>query len=173
MKLKQANNHKLSDEEKKILEDFPNKHITDQEFNWARNECFNSNNEQEVVDKYGAIFVEGMKDIFTLVIYGNYIRLRYKANKETRNEEDSPWGQSDMTFPISASPRLLYQMLFHIHHGDHPKKAFLEIYTGQISDQAEKKKILDFLKNKPLDEMIHELKEIHITPFINDTDADA
>ena len=90
-KLKEKNNHSLTEEEKKLLEEFSKENISDQQFVWARNQCFNMSNEREVVDKYGGEFVEGLKDIYILTMYANYIRIRYQASMENWDSNETPW----------------------------------------------------------------------------------
>ncbi len=172
-KLKEKNNQPLTEEEQKLLADFPKRNISDQQFVWARNQCFNTENEQEVIDKYGKKFVEGLKDIYILIMYANYIRIRYQASMENRDSGDTPWWDEDTKFTISASPRLLYQMLLHVHHGTHPKKAFMEVYLGQISDATIKKEIRNFFNETSWDTIVNTIKEVHVEAFKEVTEENA
>ena len=70
-----------------------------------------------------------------------------------------------MRFTISASPRLLYQMLLHVHHGTHPKKAFMEVYLGQISDATIKKEIRDYFNKTTWKDIVKTIKKVHVTAF--------
>jgi hypothetical protein len=59
-----------------------------------------------------------MEDLYTMMLYANYIRLRYKASKEGW-EDGLPWDEdtNDLFEDISFSPRLAIQALEQLHNG--------------------------------------------------------
>jgi hypothetical protein len=87
-----------------------------------------------------------MEDIYTMMLYANYIRMRYKATKEWWDEE-LPWDEetNDLFDDISFSPRLAIQALEQLHNGWlTAKEAVIETFVGQLTDVNNRPKVIEF-----------------------------
>lgn len=141
--------NKLTKEKQEILEKF--KPISDTDFIWAWNQLFNMNNKQAVLDKFWSYFVEWMKDIYEIVVYSNYIRMRHKIAK-LRIEGDFPWDEDSNQYfeEKSFSPRLVIQALEQFNNGNEissPKEAVIQTYVQQVSDTKKHAEIIQFLNS--------------------------
>ena len=142
--LDQIHGNRLTPEKKKILKNF--KPISDSDFIWAWNNLFNWWNEEEVKEKFWDTFISWMEDIYTMMLYANYIRMRYKATKEWWDEE-LPWDEetNDLFDDISFSPRLAIQALEQLHNGWlTAKEAVIETFVGQLTDVNNRPKVIEF-----------------------------
>ena len=143
--LDQVHGNRLTPEKKKILKNF--KPITDTDFVWAWNNLFNWWSEEEVRNRFWDTFISWMEDLYTMMLYANYIRLRYKASKEGW-EDGLPWDEdtNDLFEDISFSPRLAIQALEQLHNGWlSPEEAIIETYVGQLSDVNSRPKVVEYL----------------------------
>ena len=164
--------NKLSKEKQEILERF--KPISDSEFIRAWNKLFNEWDEQEVAARFPDPFVEGMRDIYDIVLYANYIRIRHKAVKEDRDSDDFPWDdESDELFDEkSFSPRLAIQALEQLHNGNetqNAKQAVIQTYTQQISDVKIRSRIIQFFNVNSKDELEKQLKSEEVKNFLRES----
>ena len=142
--LDKIHGNRLTPEKKKILKNF--KPISDSDFIWAWNNLFNGWNKEEVRNKFGDTFISGMEDIYTMMLYANYIRVRYKATKESW-EGDLPWDEdtNELFDDISFSPRLAIQALEQLHNGWlTAKEAVIETFVGQLTDVNNRPKVIEF-----------------------------
>ena len=141
--LDQIHGNRLTPEKKKILKNF--KPISDSDFIWARNNLFNGWNREDVKNRFGNTFVEGMTDLYTMMLYANYIRVRYKATKEWWDDDNLPWDEeTDELFDdISFSPRLAIQALEQLHNGWlTAEEAVVETFANQLTDVNNRPKVI-------------------------------
>ena len=155
--------NKLSKEKQEILERF--KPISDSDFIRAWNQLFNVWNEQEVAERFWDTFINGMRDIYDIVLYSNYIRIRHKAKKEGIDDDSYklPWDtETDELFEEkSFSPRLAIQALEQLHNGNEvkdAKQAVIQTYTQQVSDVNIRSKIVQFFNNNKKNVLEKQLK---------------
>ena len=143
--LDQVHGNRLTPEKKKILKNF--KPISDSDFIWAWNNLFNGGSKEEVRNKFGDTFISWMQDLYTMMLYANYIRMRYKATKETREDSDLPWDEdtNELFDDISFSPRLAIQALEQLHNWWlTAKEAVIETFVGQLTDVNNRPKVIEF-----------------------------
>jgi hypothetical protein len=147
--------HEISPEEQQKITSLSKKKMADD----ALLEIWNAINswDQQAIDNHPSNVVEWLKDIYELLVYANYVRIAYKANKEWWENIDRQYWE--VLFNTSVSPRLLYQMLHNIHHGMSAREAFFDVYLWQIPDIQERSKIKNFLKSKTLETIETEVKD--------------
>lgn len=152
--------NKLSKKKQEILERF--KPISDADFIRAWNQLFIAKNERKVVEEFWLTFVEGMKDIYTIVLFSNYIRMRHKIKQYGIESDDLPrFSETDDLFEEkSFSPRLAIQALEQLNNGNEissAKQAVIQTYVQQISNVEKRTKIAQFLEM-----MNNEILEKHL-----------
>lgn len=161
--------NKLSKEKQELLENF--KPISDSDFIWAWNQLFNMDNESEVISRFWDKFVEWMNDIYTIVLYSNYIRLRHKVYNSRMDGEDFPWSMDDdeLFEEKSFSPRLVIQALEQLHNGNEiksAKQAVVKTYIQQVSDVDKRTKIIQFFNRLSKSEIEKQLKNDNVKRFL-------
>lgn len=152
--------NKLSKKKQEILERF--KPISDADFIRAWNQLFIAKNERKVVEEFWLTFVEGMKDIYTIVLFSNYIRMRHKIKQFGIESNDLPRSSAtdDLFEEKSFSPRLAIQALEQLNNGNEissAKQSVIQTYVQQISNVGNRAKIAQFLEmmsNEILEEQL-------------------
>lgn len=161
--------NKLSKKKQEILEKF--KPISDTDFIWAWNQLFNLNNEREVIDRFDRRFVEWMKDIYDIVLYSNYIRMRHKISQSWVDTEKFPWDtETDEYFSEkSFSPRLVIQSLEQLHNWNEisdAKEAVIQTYIQQVSDVNHRAEIKKHFLNTSKQQIEKYLKSSEVQNFL-------
>ena len=139
---------KLSEKQKSAIKKF--KPISDSEFIWAWNKLFNEKESEEVEKMFWKTFIEGMKDIYTIVLYSNFIRVRHKAAKldlETDFSRGKDEEIEECFREKSFSPRLAIQALEQLNNGNEissAKDAVIQTYIQQVSDEKLRNKLIEY-----------------------------
>lgn len=141
--LKEINHHILTKEQKKQIEDMSNATISQRDFVILWQEILNKNNSAAIEAAYGEGVVQGIKDIYTLLLYTEYVRERYK-NKMTwvwlNNRQDK--------ISVSVSQRELNKMMSEMEHSKTPKDAFMSVYLPLIQDVSAREQIRQDIEGK-------------------------
>ena len=112
-----------------------------------------------------------MNDIYTIVLYSNYIRLRHKVCNSRMDGEDFPWNMDDdeLFEEKSFSPRLVIQALEQLHNGNEiksAKQAVMKTYIQQVSDVDKRTKIIQFFNRLSKSEIEKQLKDDNVKRFL-------
>lgn len=161
--------NKLNKKKQEVLEKF--KPISDADFIWAWNQLFNLDNEEEVIIRFDRKFVEWMKDIYDIVLYSNYIRMRHKVSKSWVDTEDFPWDSDTNEYfeEKSFSPRLVIQSLEQLHNWNEikdAKEAVIQTYIQQVSDVNYRAEIKKHFVNTSKEQIEQYLKSSEVKNFL-------
>ena len=148
--------------------------ISDSDFIRAWNILFNGWDKSQVENRFGSTFIEWMNDIYDIVLYSNYIRMRHKKTREQIEWLFPDEEEIDPLFEeTSFSPRLVIQALEQLNNWNeiqNAKQAVIQTYVQQISDTTKranvaehldrisKKDIVTLLKDSDIQKMLHSMK---------------
>ena len=165
--LDQIHGNRLTPEKKKILKNF--KPISDTDFIRAWNNLFNWWNKEDVQNKFWNTFIEWMQDLYIMMLYANYIRVRYKATKESW-EDNLPWDEdtNELFDDISFSPRLAIQALEQLHNGWlTAKEAVIETFVGQLTDVNNRPKVIEFFETLSENNIVRALTNSNVQEHLS------
>lgn len=161
--------NKLSKNKQEILKRF--KPISDADFIWAWNQLFIIWNEKKVVDEFWLTFVEGMKDIYTIVLFSNYIRMRHRFSQFGIESNSLPRDENtnDLFEEKSFSPRLEIQSLEQLNNWNEissAKQAVIQTYVQQVSDVKKRTKIVQFFNTMTNETLEESLKDEEVQKLL-------
>lgn len=156
---------KLTKDKEAIMKRF--KPLSDADFIWSWNQLFGWWNENEVKNRFWNTFVEGMKDIYQIVLFSNYIRMRHKACKLWIDSDGLPRNEdtNDLFEEKSFSPRLAIQALEQLNNGNEihsARQAVIKTYIQQISEVDKRDKLIKFFNTLSDDQIEKQLKDKNV-----------